>query len=73
MKHIVVGTPCGISTNAPNSARIVGGNEAKPHSWPWMVFIQCSYVKAQDQETYERECGGTIISDNWVVTAAHCL
>ncbi|XP_036385954.1 granzyme K-like [Megalops cyprinoides] len=42
---------------------IVGGKEVKPHSSPWMVSIQCNN---------HHFCGGTLIKDQWVLTAAHC-
>merc|ERR1712121_599358 len=43
--------------------RIVGGEEATPHSYPWMAAL---FV---DDKWF---CGGTLISDEWVLTAAHC-
>merc|ERR1711887_168420 len=51
---------CGIPGNKD---RIVGGEEATPHSFPWMaaLFVDESWF-----------CGGTLISDEWVLTAAHC-
>ncbi|KAJ8394937.1 hypothetical protein AAFF_G00040600 [Aldrovandia affinis] len=45
-------------------ARIVNGEEAVPHSWPWQVSLQ--------DYTGFHFCGGSLISDQWVVTAAHC-
>lgn len=32
---------CGMAHFKPNMAeRIVSGNEARPHSWPWQVSLQ---------------------------------
>ena len=73
MKVVVVGTQCGISKSAPNSARIVGGDEAKPHSWPWMVLISCTMFNEQGYGITTRDFGGTIISAEWIITAAHSL
>ncbi|XP_026107844.1 granzyme B(G,H)-like isoform X3 [Carassius auratus] len=42
---------------------IVNGTEAKPHSRPYMVSIQISE---------QHICGGFLISDEFVLTAAHC-
>ncbi|XP_067270914.1 granzyme B(G,H)-like [Pseudorasbora parva] len=42
---------------------IVNGNEAKPHSRPYMVSLQ-SYG--------HHICGGALISNRFVLTAAHC-
>jgi len=54
---------CGIE-GPPSIDRIVGGEEAAEHQWPWIValFIDDSWF-----------CGGALISENWVMTAAHCV
>jgi len=44
--------------------KIVGGIEAAPHSWPWQIAFLSS--------TGFQFCGGSIISDRWIMTAAHC-
>ncbi|KAK2834800.1 hypothetical protein Q7C36_015501 [Tachysurus vachellii] len=58
---------CGVPAISPvvtGYARIVNGEEAVPHSWPWQVSLQDS--------TGFHFCGGSLISEYWVVTAAHC-
>ncbi|XP_048021697.1 granzyme B(G,H)-like [Megalobrama amblycephala] len=42
---------------------IVNGTEAKPHSRPYMVSLQ---------KNRNHICGGFLISDQFVLTAAHC-
>jgi secreted trypsin-like serine protease len=50
-----------------NSKFIYGGAEVKPHSIPYQVYILTLYG------TKALECGGSIISRNFILTAAHCL
>lgn len=46
------------------STRVVNGEDAAPHSWPWQVSLR--------KDGYHI-CGGSLIKPNWVVTAAHCV
>ncbi|XP_071107071.1 chymotrypsinogen 2-like [Haliotis cracherodii] len=46
--------------------RVVGGLDARPGSWPWMISLR--------QDTIGQTwCGATLIDRQWVVTAAHCF
>nr|AUI10833.1 putative PQM protease precursor [Eratigena atrica] len=49
--------------------RIVGGKIAKFGDYPWMVSIQ----EKNSKGTFDHICGGSIINENWIVTAAHCF
>ncbi|XP_027036778.1 chymotrypsinogen A-like [Pocillopora damicornis] len=48
----------------PFSARVVNGENATPHSWPWQVSLRVNG---------HHICGGSLIKANWIVTAAHCV
>merc|ERR1712083_447898 len=53
---------CGIK----NNQRIVNGQAAAEFSWPWMARLSIKYSSG----TYQ--CGGSLIADQWILTAAHC-
>lgn len=44
---------------AKRTNRIVGGQETEVNEYPWQVKLE--------------DCGGSLISDQWVLTAAHCI
>lgn len=48
--------------------RIVGGQDAEPHSAPWIITMQWGIGGLTTHL-----CGGSIIGAHWVVSAAHCL
>ncbi|KAF5891657.1 serine protease 33-like, partial [Clarias magur] len=48
----------------PLQSRIVGGFDASEGHWPWQVDIQKGVTHI---------CGGTIIAQTWVLSAAHCF
>lgn len=50
-----------ISSSAP---RIIGGQTARPRQFPHQISIQYYDSHA---------CGGSIINEYWILTAAHCI
>ncbi|XP_068610853.1 chymotrypsin-like protease CTRL-1 [Brachionichthys hirsutus] len=51
---------------APLGTRIAGGTNATAGAWPWQVSIHLNLFGSHI-------CGGTLINDQWVLTAAHCI
>uniref|UniRef100_A0A4X2K4P4 Acrosin n=1 Tax=Vombatus ursinus TaxID=29139 RepID=A0A4X2K4P4_VOMUR len=46
--------------------QIIGGTDASPGSWPWIVSLQIQYWNGKYRY---HMCGGTLISPTWVLTA----
>uniref|UniRef100_A0A2K6CGE8 pancreatic elastase II n=1 Tax=Macaca nemestrina TaxID=9545 RepID=A0A2K6CGE8_MACNE len=59
---------CGVPSYPPGMSRMYGGEEARPNSWPWQVSLQYS-----SNGQWYHTCGGSLIANNWVLTAAHCI
>ena len=47
------------------SRRVVGGRESLAGSWPWQVALLLNKTKLW--------CGGSLIKNGWIITAAHCF
>ncbi|XP_063808326.1 transmembrane protease serine 12 [Pseudophryne corroboree] len=50
-------------------SRIIGGHDALPGAWPWQASLQ--YFSSD--YSYRHLCGGSLIHNTWVITAAHCV
>ena len=61
-------TKCGINKNGLQP-RIIGGKIIPEHAYPWMVYFEFHFRKSK----YTAGCGGVLISNQWVLSAAHCL
>ena len=44
--------------------KVVGGRISEPGKWPWLVAIL---------KNGNFHCGGVILDENWIMTAAHCV
>ena len=58
---------CGVAQKTTSGNRIIGGNNATFNEYPWQAFLQITL----DNGKY-RGCGGSLISNQHILTAAHC-
>lgn len=73
MTRLIVFVLALISTQSMASdfgPRIIGGGPADSGEWPTMVQLFKGEIDGSDATYF---CGGTLISDRWVLTAAHCF
>uniref|UniRef100_A0A0K2U095 Coagulation factor IX [Myotis lucifugus] n=1 Tax=Lepeophtheirus salmonis TaxID=72036 RepID=A0A0K2U095_LEPSM len=57
---------CGIE-NKEFSSKIIGGQEAEPNQFPWVVAILMSSIFGSGR------CTGSIVNKQYILTASHCV
>ncbi|XP_040575235.1 brachyurin [Lepeophtheirus salmonis] len=53
---------CGIENKPSVDSRIIGGQEAVRSQFPWLAAVFT-----------HGECTGSILDENWIITAKHCI
>lgn len=61
---VPINSGCGARNLVEDSERIVGGTNAAPNSWPWIVAMF---------NGGRQFCGGSLIDNVHILTAAHCI
>lgn len=58
------------AAEAEAGGKVIGGELAGPGEWPWQVAL---IVGGEPVSTDSQFCGGSLVLDEWVLTAAHCV
>ena len=72
LTNLLLATAVAVGFAVPANAAItsefvVGGKTAAEGAWPWQVRLLDTF------DTNSGFCGGSFITEQWVLTAAHCL
>lgn len=72
VQFVVFAILASVATSARSESRIINGNVAIPHSAPYIISMQV-FNRTGDPNVSRHTCGGSIIDEKWVITAAHCV
>lgn len=63
---------CGLipGEESMNELKIINGKFARKDSWPWFALVM---VQRRNNGKFSPECGATLISNKFIITAAHCV
>lgn len=59
---------CLVNSSSNLSPRIVGGNITTIRTYPFTALVYYFF-----DDTQSNHCAGSIIGDEWILTAAHCI
>lgn len=58
------------ATEETAGGKIIGGEIADQGEWPWQVALVAANMPVSTDTQF---CGGSMVLDQWVLTAAHCV
>ena len=62
----------GLYYDEESAWRIVGGQKSNSSEWPWQVALR-KIMDLGGEPIILSSCGGSLINENWILTAGHCV